>query len=357
VTARTVLITGSAGLVGSAAAAFFAGKGWRVVGVDNDQRSAFFGPTASTRPTLTTLKAAFPDYVHHDVDIRDEAAMSRVFDDAGPELALIMHAAAQPAHDWAAGAPLVDFQINALATLQLLELTRKRRPDAVFVYVSTNKVYGDTPNRLPLVELATRWEVDPAHPWARNGIPEEMSIDGTLHSLFGCSKLSADVLVQEYGRYFGLKTGVFRCGCITGGAHAAVEQHGFLAYVMRCAVRGLPYVIHGHKGKQVRDNLHADDLVAAFEQFAAAPRPGAVYNLGGGRHSHCSVREAIALCEQAAGRPMTVSYDDTARIGDHIWWISDVSRFAADYPGWRYRYDLAAVVASVHAGAVASFTP
>jgi CDP-paratose 2-epimerase len=220
---------------------------------------------------------------------------------------------------------------------------------AVFVFVSTNKVYGDTPNTLPLVELETRFEVEPGHPWA-DGIPEAMSIDRSLHSLFGCSKLAADLMVQEYGRYFGLNTGVFRCGCITGGAHAAVEQHGFLAWVMKCAVAKRPYVVHGYGGRQVRDNLHADDLVAAFEAFAQAPRAGEVYNMGGARHSHCSVLEAIQLCEVASGNRMEVRHDPTVRRGDHVWWISDIGKFRAHYPDWRPRHDLAGVIAAVHAG-------
>jgi len=345
------LITGSTGLVGSAAVRAFAKKGWRIVGIDNDQRQQFFGPAGSTRGTLAGLQAALPTYRHYDLDVRDQAGMAALFATHGRELDLIIHAAAQPAHDWAAGAPLVDFQINAVATLALLELTRQHCPEAVFIYVSTNKVYGDVANSLPLIEQPTRWELDPAHPWAANGIDESMRIDRTLHSLFGCSKLAGDLLVQEYGRYFGLRTGCFRCGCITGGNHAAVAQHGFLAYVMRCAVNREPYVIHGYKGKQVRDNIHADDLVGAFEQFYLNPRPGEVYNMGGGRHCNCSVLEAVELCERASGNTLPVTYIDAARKGDHIWWISDVSKFRRDYPSWDYRYDLQAVVASVYAGA------
>jgi CDP-paratose 2-epimerase len=349
---KYALITGSAGLVGSAAAAWFARKGWQIIGVDNDQRQQFFGPAGSTRRTLTALKEEFPAYTHVDIDIRDNDAVGKLFATYGRDIGLVIHAAAQPSHDWAATAPLVDFQVNALATLQLLEHVRKNCPEAVFVYASTNKVYGDAPNSLSYVEHATRWELEPSHEYAEHGVTETMSVDQCLHSLFGCSKLSADVIVQEYGRYFGLKTGCFRCGCITGGAHAAVEQHGFLAYVMRCAVRKQPYVIHGYQGKQVRDNIHADDLVAAFEQFALKPRPGEVYNMGGSRHSNCSVLEAVSLCEKASGNGMSVTYDETARRGDHIWWISDVRKFQRDYPEWTYRYDLNGVVASVYDGAV-----
>jgi CDP-paratose 2-epimerase len=329
------LITGSAGLVGSAAVTSLARQGWQVIGVDNDQRRRFFGPAASTRSTLAALTAEFSDYVHHDIDIRNEAQIAGLFAARGREIELIIHAAAQPSHDWAADAPLVDFQINAVSTLHLLEMTRQHCPSAVFIYVSSNKVYGDAPNGLPVIEQATRFEVDPAHEYAAHGISEEMSVDRTMHSLFGCSKLSADILVQEYGRYYGLRTGCFRCGCITGGSHAAVEQHGFLAYLMKCAVNEQPYVIYGYGGKQVRDNIHADDLVSAFEAFYSDPRPGEVYNMGGGRHCNCSVLEAIQWCERAVGSKMSVSRHDSPRKGDHIWWISDVRKFQRDYPLWR----------------------
>ena len=347
-----VLITGSTGLVGSAAVRGFARKGWLVIGIDNDQRSQFFGPAGSTHSTLVALQAEFPNYTHYDVDIRDEAAVQRIFATHGREIDLIIHAAAQPSHDWAASAPLIDFGINAAATVYLLETTRQHCPAAVFIYLSTNKVYGDTPNKLPLIEQPTRWEVDPAHEFAAHGITESMSIDRTLHSLMGCFKLAADLAVQEYASYFGLRTVCFRCGCITGGNHQGVEQHGFLAHVMRCAVNRQPYAVHGYKGKQVRDNIHADDLVTAFEQFYLNPRPGEVYNMGGSRHSNCSVQEAIQLCEQASGNRMSVTYNDEARKGDHIWWISDVSKFRHHYPDWQYRYNADEVVASVYAGAV-----
>jgi CDP-paratose 2-epimerase len=349
---RSVLVTGSAGLVGSATVARFARLGARVIGVDNDQRAAFFGASASTRPTRRALEERWPSYVHHDADIRNAPAVTRIFEEHGADLELIVHAAAQPSHDWAATAPRVDFQVNATATLELLELTRAHCPGATFVYVSTNKVYGDTPNALPRVEQPTRYELEPAHPFAERGIDESMSVDTTMHSLFGVSKLAADVMVQEYGRYFGLRTACFRCGCITGAAHAGAPLHGFLAYLMRCAVRREPYVIHGYEGKQVRDNLHADDLAAAFEAFHARPRAGAVYNMGGGRIASCSVREAIALAERASGNTMEVSYDATARRGDHVWWISDVARFERDHPTWKREHDLASVIASVYDGAV-----
>ena len=348
----TVLITGSAGLVGSAATAFYARLGWRVVGVDNDQRQRFFGAAASTGRTLASLQAEFPAYLHHDVDIRDEIRMRELFASHSSDIELVVHAAAQPSHDAAAGAPLVDFQTNASASLLLLELTRQYCAAAVFIYVSTNKVYGDTPNRLPFVEHPTRWELDPKHEFAAAGIPETMGVDQCLHSVFGCSKLAADVLVQEYGRYFGLKTGSFRCGCITGSAHAAVEQHGFFAYLMWCAAAKRPYVIHGYGGKQVRDNIHASDLVLAFDQFRQRPRAGEVYNLGGGQTFNCSVTEAIGLCEQATGNKLSRSYQDLARAGDHIWWVTDVGKFKRDYPEWRYQVGADAIVADVYAGAL-----
>jgi CDP-paratose 2-epimerase len=350
----SVLVTGSAGLVGSAAVELFAARGSRVLGVDNDERQRYFGPSATTLRTRRELEERYPSYLHHDVDIRDAAAMDRIFADHAADLSLVVHAAAQPSHDWAAGAPLVDFEVNALSTLHLLERVRHRCPDAVFIYVSTNKVYGDAPNRLPLVERETRWEVDPVHPYAARGVPEEMPVDGAMHSLFGCSKLSADLMVQEYGRYFGLRTACFRCGCITGMRHAGAEQHGFLAYMMRCAAKKEPYVIHGYKGKQVRDNIHAADLASAFEQFYLEPKAGAVYNMGGSRHSNCSLLEAITLCEQATGNKMDVTYGSEPRKGDHVWWISDVSRFTRDYPRWSYRHDLTSLVADVHDGTTGS---
>ncbi len=344
-----LLVTGAAGLVGSAAVRHFAALGWRVTGLDDDSRQRFFGPDASTARTRAALQAELPGYTHLALDLRDEPGLEALFE---APFDLVVHAAAQPSHDWAASAPLVDFDVNARATLRLLELCRRRCPEAVFAFLSTNKVYGDAPNRLPLQERETRFELDPGHPFAARGIDESMGVDQCVHSLFGCSKLAADAYVQEYGRYFGLRTGCFRCGCITGGEHAGAEQHGFLAYLMRRAVAGAPYTIHGHKGKQVRDNLHAADLAAALECFHAAPRPGAVYNLGGGRARSCSVREAIARCEALTGRPMTIREDPTPRKGDHVWWLSDTSRFERDFPAWRQRHDLAAIFADLHAGAL-----
>jgi CDP-paratose 2-epimerase len=321
---QTAVITGAAGLVGAEAARFYLRQGWRVVGVDNDMRSVFFGAEASTAWQRQRLEREFPLYAHRSSDIRDAAAIERIFGEFGSDIALVIHTAAQPSHDWAARDPVADFTVNANGTSVLLEATRKHCPAAPFIFTSTNKVYGDTPNRLPLVEMESRWELDPAHPFARDGIDETMSIDRSLHSLFGASKVAADILVQEYGRYFGMKTGVFRGGCLTGPGHSGAELHGFLAYLMKCAVGARPYRIFGYKGKQVRDNIHSRDLIMAFDAFRRSPRCGEVYNMGGSRVSNCSMREAIAMCEELTGRPMQVEYVDENRIGDHIWWMSSV---------------------------------
>nr|MCU0354622.1 NAD-dependent epimerase/dehydratase family protein [Cytophagales bacterium] len=260
---------------------------------------------------------------------------------------LVVHTAAQPSHDWAVKDPFADFSVNANGTLNLLDATRHHCPEAVFIFTSTNKVYGDTPNRLPLVEQEMRWEIDPAHTY-HTGIREDMSIDQTLHSLFGASKVAADVLVQEYGRYFGMYTGCFRGGCLTGPNHSGTQLHGFLAYLMKCTVSGTPYTVYGYKGKQVRDNIHSADLTAAFYEFFKAPRSGEVYNIGGGRFSNCSMLEGIALCEKIAGQPLTWKYADQNRIGDHIWWVSDCSKFANHYPGWEQRYNVEGILTEIY---------
>jgi CDP-paratose 2-epimerase len=298
-------------------------------------RRYFFGAEASTKWQIEALQQEFQSFEAHALDIRDATAVDRLFAKYGADIALIIHTAAQPSHDWAAKEPFTDFSVNAVGTLNLLEATRQHCPDAVFIFTSTNKVYGDTPNRLPLVEQETRWEIDPTHPYFERGIDESMSIDQTKHSLFGASKVAADVMVQEYGRYFGMKTGVFRGGCLTGPGHSGAELHGFLAYLMKCAATGREYRIFGYKGKQVRDNIHSADLVNSFWHFFQKPRCGEVYNMGGGRFSNCSMVEAIALCETITGRKMLTVYTDTNRIGDHIWWISDTSKFETHYPEWR----------------------
>ena len=345
------VVTGSAGLIGAEAVRYFSGKGLQVVGIDNNMRRTFFGDDASTEWSRRELETTVPAYSHHDIDIRDAAGVEAVFAKYGRDIALVIHTAAQPSHDWAAKDPQTDFSVNANGTLVMLEATRKHCPEAVFIYTSTNKVYGDNPNKLPLVELESRWEVAPAHPFAEHGIDESMSLDQTKHSLFGVSKLAADVLVQEYGRYFGMKTGVFRGGCLTGPGHSGTMLHGFLSYLVKCAVSGQTYTVFGYKGKQVRDNIHSFDLINMFWHFYQAPRPGEVYNAGGGRHSNCSMQEAIAVCEQLAGKKMNVVYSDQNRIGDHIWYISDTRKFQAHYPAWSYSYDLNRIVREIFCSA------
>jgi CDP-paratose 2-epimerase len=334
----TAVVTGSAGLIGSEAVRRLLARGQSVIGIDNDMRRRFFGEEASTLRVREEL-LGLPGYEHRDLDIRDADGIERVFAERGQEIDLVVHAAAQPSHDWAASEPYTDFTVNANATLNLLESTRAHAPEAAFVFLSTNKVYGDTPNRLPLVEQETRLELPVDHPF-HPGIDESMSIDHTTHSLFGVSKAAADLLVQEYGRYFGMNTVCLRGGCLTGPAHAGTRLHGFLSYLMRCAVSGASYTVYGYGGKQVRDNIHSHDLISAVLAYYEAPRPGEVYNMGGGRRNSCSMLEAIELCEKISGRRLQWSYAEDNRIGDHRWWISDTSRFSSHYPGWKQEYDL-----------------
>lgn len=341
------IVTGSAGLIGAEAVRCFAGHGFDVVGIDNDMRRTFFGDEASTLNNRRTLERSLKNYTHVDADIRDKAAMGAVFARYAKDIAVVIHAAAQPSHDWAARDPETDFTVNAGGTMTLLELVRAHCPEAPFIFLSTNKVYGDAPNRLPLVEGETRWELDPSHPFARHGIDETMSIDGSMHSLFGVSKTAADVMVQEYGRYFGLKTTSLRCGCLTGGGHAGAELHGFLSYLVKCAASGRHYTVMGYKGKQVRDNIHARDLANVLWHIFQKPGTAKVYNMGGSRHSNCSMLEAIKACEKLTGRPMNWSYKEENRAGDHIWWVSDVRRFRADYPDWEYRYGIDDILAEI----------
>ena len=341
------IVTGSGGLIGSETVRFLHEKGLDVVGVDNDMRKYFFGEEASTTWKTAELVAQLPRFEPRTIDIRDEEAVNALFASFGEDIAYVVHTAAQPSHDWAAREPLTDFNVNATGTLVLLEATRKHCHAAPFLHASTNKVYGDTPNRLPLLEQETRWELDPSHAYAEHGIDESMSIDGSKHSLFGASKVAADVLAQEYGRYFGMNVGVFRGGCLTGPAHSAAELHGFLAYLAKCVVTGRPYTVFGYKGKQVRDNIHAHDFVTAVWCFLQNPRPGEAYNLGGARHSNCSVLEAITLLEGMCDKKLDYTLSDEARSGDHMWWISDVRKFQADYPEWSYVYDLERMVAEI----------
>ena len=342
------VITGSAGLIGSEAAVYFADQGFDVIGIDNDMRSTFFGREASTAWKAEELKAQLGKrYRHKDLDIRDRDAILRLFEDYGRNIELVIHAAAQPSHDWAAKEPFTDFDINAVGTLNLIEATRKFAADSAFIFTSTNKVYGDRPNALPLRELNTRFEIDPDHSYAA-GIREDMPLDACLHSLFGASKVAADILVQEYGRYFSMRTACFRGGTLTGPAHSATELHGFLGYVMRCTMTGKPYTVFGYQGKQVRDAIHSNDLIRAFDEFWKNPREAEVYNIGGGRFSHCSVLEAIEMSQEIAGRKLNWSYSETNRVGDHIWWIGDNAKFQSQYPEWELEYDVARILKEIH---------
>ncbi len=343
-----IIVTGSAGLIGSEASSFFAELGFDVVGIDNDMRSYFFGKEASTEWNRKRLiQNLRTKYMHNNIDIRDQQAIERLFKEYGNQIKLVIHAAAQPSHDWAAKDPHTDFTINAHGTLNLLEATRRFAPTAPFIFTSTNKVYGDTPNRLPFIEMDSRWEIEPSHTYY-NGIREDMSIDQTLHSLFGASKVGADVLVQEYGRYFGMFTACFRGGCLTGPNHSGAQLHGFLAYLMKCATTQTPYTIFGYKGKQVRDNIHSNDLINAFYEFFKTPRIGEVYNIGGGRYSNCSMTEAIELCQTITGNELIWNYSETNRTGDHMWWISDNSKFQSHFPHWQLTYNVSNILEEIY---------
>lgn len=344
------LVTGSAGLIGSESVAFFADKFDLVVGIDNNMRQYFFGTDGNTDWNRNRIQEKYPNYVHRSADIRSVEELDVIFREYGADVKLIVHTAAQPSHDWAAREPFTDFSVNANGTLNLLEMTRQHCPEAVFIFTSTNKVYGDNPNYLPLVELENRWEISEDHAYYANGIDENLSLDHTKHSLFGASKVAADILVQEYGRYFGMKTGIFRGGCLTGPNHSGAQLHGFLSYLMKCAITGNQYTIFGYKGKQVRDNIHAHDLVNMFWHFYQAPRAGEVYNAGGGRFANVSMLEAIKVCEEISGNKMNYTYSDTNRIGDHIWYVSDLSKFKAHYPGWNWTYDIHSTLAEIHDG-------
>lgn len=344
----TVLITGSAGLIGSESVNFFAQKGFNIVGIDNDMRAVFFGESASTNWNRQALEEKYQDrYQHYNIDIRDYNAVERLFQEYSSDITLIIHTAAQPSHDWAAKDPHTDFTVNANGTLVLLEATRKYCPHAVFIFTSTNKVYGDTPNSLPLIELENRWEISPNHKYIE-GIDESMSIDNSKHSLFGASKVAADILVQEYGKYFDMKTVSFRGGCLTGPNHSGAKLHGFLAYLMKCTLSGENYTIFGYKGKQVRDNIHSYDLVNAFYHFYQNPRHGEVYNIGGSRYSNCSMLEAISICENISDKKLQYSHTEKNRSGDHIWYISDVSKFKSHYPQWDYKYNIQDIIADIY---------
>ena len=343
---RTVLITGSNGLIGSAAVSFFAKKAQRIIGIDNNMRKHFFGDNGDTKWNEKNLKNKFKNFVSHNIDIRNFKDLKTIFKKYNSDIDLIIHAAAQPSHDWAINDPILDFEVNANGTLNLLQLTNSYSNNAVFIFTSTNKVYGDRPNTLPLVELENRWEIAPAHIFS-SGIDETMNIDNTTHSLFGASKVAADIMTQEYGKYFGIKTGIFRAGCLTGPFHSGVKLHGFLSYLIKCAIHDTTYIINGYKGKQVRDNLHSHDLINMFWHFYQNPKVGEVYNVGGGRHSNCSILEAIDQIQIITGKKIKNKYKNEHRKGDHIWWISNIDKFRNHYPDWKFSYDFKKIISEI----------
>lgn len=343
---KTILVTGSSGLIGSEAVEYFDRQGHEVVGVDNNMRREFFGPAGDTLWNLERLKRVTRSFTHSAMDIRDRMAIDKLFE--ARRFDLIVHCAAQPSHDKARDIPLLDFEVNALGTVNLLEATRQHSPEAVFVFMSTNKVYGDAPNEIPLKEMETRWEYARAEDY--EGVTESCRIDRTLHSLFGASKAAADLVAQEYGRYFGMKVCVFRGGCLTGPSHSGVELHGFLSYLVKVALSGGAYTVFGYKGKQVRDNIHSHDVVRAIEEFAADPRPGEVYNLGGGRNNSVSMLEAIKRIEQITGRKLDWRYVQEPRKGDHICYISNLGKFQTHYPNWRVTRSLDSILEEIIAG-------
>jgi CDP-paratose 2-epimerase len=340
----SVLVTGSSGLIGSELVAYFDTRAELVAGVDNNMRADFFGRGGDTRWNLQRLRETCPRFRHYELDVRDRDGLDRLYRDAGG-FDLVIHCAAQPSHDLAAARPFDDFDVNAVGTMNVLETTRRRSPDAVFVFLSTNKVYGDAPNELPLVELDRRWEY--ARPEDHDGVTEEMRVDRSKHSIFGASKLAADVMTQEYGRYFGMKTHCLRGGCLTGPNHSGVELHGFLSYLVKAQMTGKTYRIFGYKGKQVRDNIHSYDVARAVEAIYRAPRAGAVYNIGGGRANSCSILEAFDLVERITGRRMRHEYVEQAREGDHICYISNLARLRGDYLGWDITRSLEDIVREI----------
>ena len=343
---KTLLVTGSSGLIGSEVCTYFARElGFTVHGVDNNQRAVFFGPPGDTRWNQRRLQDELPGFVHHELDIRDRAGVLALVQELRPSA--IVHTAAQPSHDRAAAIPFDDFDTNAVGTLNLLEAARRACPEAPFVHMSTNKVYGDAPNLIPLVELATRW--DYADPVYAHGIPETFTIDQSKHSLFGASKVAGDVMAQEYGRYFGLPTCCLRGGCLTGPNHSGVELHGFLSYLLKCNVEGREYKVFGYKGKQVRDNIHAEDVAGLMYEFCKAPRSGEVYNLGGGKGNSCSILEAFAMAEAATGSKQRFTYVEQNRAGDHICYYSDLRKIENHFPNWRITRPLRLIVEEIAA--------
>lgn len=338
-----MIVTGSSGLIGSEVCAYFDKLGWEIHGIDNDARAFFFGPEGSTRWNQRRLERTLKNFTHHELDIRDREGVLNIMRQLRPEA--VVHAAAQPSHDRAAAIPFEDFDTNAVGTLNLLEAVRRAAPGSPFVLMSTNKVYGDAPNNIPLVELEKRWDYgDPAF---KNGIPESFSIDQSKHSLFGASKVAADVMAQEYGRYFGMKTCCLRGGCLTGPMHSGVELHGFLSYLVRCNLEGRKYFVYGYKGKQVRDNIHSLDVARFIDAFIRDPRSGEVYNMGGGKANACSIIEAFELCERLTGKKMVWEYVEKNRIGDHICYYSDLSKARSHYPGWDITISLESIFSQI----------
>ncbi len=344
---KYVLITGSDGLIGSESVKFFSRKGYSILGIDNNSRMKFFGKEASVLWNRSQLKKNNPNYIHFNYDIRNSKKVDKIFQDYKNDIVLVIHTAAQPSHDWAASNPKLDYEINSLGTLNLLESYRNNSPKASFIFTSTNKVYGDNPNKLDLVEDESRYKIRKGTEY-EYGINESMSIDNTLHSLFGASKTSADILVQEYGKYFGLKTVSFRGGCLTGPSHSGTSLHGFLSYLMKCIVIGEKYTIYGYKGKQVRDNIHSSDLVKGFYEFYQNPKSGEVYNIGGGMDSNCSMLEAISIGEKIVNKEMHYEYSQTPRTGDHVWYVSDLSKFKKDYPSWNITYGIEEIMNEIY---------
>lgn len=339
----TCIVTGSCGLIGSEASRWFAREGFRVIGIDNNMRARFFGKWGSTLAVREELER-LESYTHVDADFSSNTAL-KIINVLGSDTRVVIHAAAQPSHDWAGKHPELDFRVNALGTQKLLEAVRHHCPDAVFIFCSTNKVYGEKPNYMPYTEAERRWVPMKEAYW--RGFPENLGVDNCMHSLFGASKLAADILVQEYHRYYGLTTVCFRLGCVTGPRHAGVELHGFLAYLMHCVVTGKPYTVYGYKGKQVRDNIHAKDVVAAFWEYFRAPK-GYVFNLGGGCGNSCSVLEAIEMAERIAGRKLEYTITDKPRKGDHVWWVTDNQKFQTCYPNWRITYTIPTILEEIH---------
>ena len=334
------IITGSTGLIGSSTCEFYLNKKKPIIGIDNDLRKYFFGTHGSNKWKEKKLRKD-KNYKHYSVDIRNKIKIFEIFKKYKKKIKAVIHTAAQPSHDWAAKEPFTDFDVNANGTLNLLEALRKYCPNAPFVFTSTNKVYGDTPNFLPLEEKKLRYEIKKSHKFFKKGIDETMSIDHTTHSIFGASKAAADLLVQEYGRYFNLKTVTFRGGCLTGENHSGAQLHGFLSFLIKSIINNKNYSVFGYKGKQVRDNIHSIDVVSAFDEFIKNPlRGGKVYNLGGGRENSCSILEAIKMIEEISGKKSKYKILNKNRIGDHIWWISDNSEFKKDYPKWKIKIKL-----------------